>query len=346
MSSKSGIRNVLLATKPCTVWTSQLPHVLRTRCVLQVLTWTCASRHSGVHFLNISTCKSRVPTQTCFVHVDFEMCQRRALFEHLNFHKCCEHGVFCTFWFGNVLHATTMYIHFLKLSTYKSAQALSCLCILTSTCTSTPQRRARFEHLIFHNCSEHGVFCTFCLWHVLRAAAPCTFWTFQLPKVARQWTPYLPRWLGTRRFTEPTFRPSGATKHWKHRVVWLFYLFEFFLLPFSSLTLPTSALPYVHIVGSLTSKLPFVKSPASFVPDLLPVRMPTTWWTNRRGRVKKLEETAQVLPWRLEVQTSIWQLCCTAAVRTWQQWAKSLRSSETGQECGSSIRKVAKSIMF
>ena len=50
----------------------------------------------------------------------------------------------------------------------------------------------------------------------------------------------------------------------------------FFLLPFSSLTLPTSALPYVHIVGSLTSKLPFVKYPASFVPDLLPVRMPTT----------------------------------------------------------------------
>ena len=34
----------------------------------------------------------------CFVHFDFDMCfapQRRALFEHLNFQKCSERGVFC-----------------------------------------------------------------------------------------------------------------------------------------------------------------------------------------------------------------------------------------------------------
>ena len=33
--------------------------------------------------------------------------QRRALFRHLNFQKCSEHQVFCTFWLGNVLRATT-----------------------------------------------------------------------------------------------------------------------------------------------------------------------------------------------------------------------------------------------
>ena len=33
--------------------------------------------------------------------------QRRALFRHLNFQKWSEHGVFCTFWLGNVLRATT-----------------------------------------------------------------------------------------------------------------------------------------------------------------------------------------------------------------------------------------------
>ena len=58
----------------------------------------------------------------------------------------------------------------------------------------------------------------------------------------------------------------------KHFVSWLFYLVAhlhllssdsfsfliFFLLPFSSLTLPTSAFPSVHIVRSLTSKLPWI----------------------------------------------------------------------------------------
>ena len=33
--------------------------------------------------------------------------QRRALFRHLNFQKWSDNGVFCTFWLGNVLRATT-----------------------------------------------------------------------------------------------------------------------------------------------------------------------------------------------------------------------------------------------
>ena len=37
---------------------------------------------------------------------------------------------------------------------------------------------------------------------------------------------HLARWLRTRRFSEPTFRPSGAPKHWKtHSVSRLFYPF-------------------------------------------------------------------------------------------------------------------------
>ena len=63
---------------------------------------------------------------------------------------------------------------------------------------------------------------------------------------------HLTTWLRTRRFSEPTFRPSRATNHWKNIVNRDF----FSLLLFSSLTLPTSAFPSVHIVGSLTSKLP------------------------------------------------------------------------------------------
>ena len=59
--------------------------VVREWCVLHILTSKCASRHNGVHFLDISTSKSG-PTLACFVHFDFKMCfapQRRAIF-HLS----------------------------------------------------------------------------------------------------------------------------------------------------------------------------------------------------------------------------------------------------------------------
>ena len=82
---------------------------------------------------------------------------------------------------------------------------------------------------------------------------------------------HLASWLRARRFSEPTFRPSGATNHWKNRVFRDFPTFSrtciFFLL---TLSLLWSSLFYssllsdsphlwfssVHIVGSLTSKLP------------------------------------------------------------------------------------------
>ena len=101
--------NMLRATTACTFSTSQLPKVVRTWCALYILTWKCASRHNGVHFFDIATSKSG-PTLRCFVHFDLEMCfapQRRALFRHLNFQKWSGAEVFCTFWLGNVLRATT-----------------------------------------------------------------------------------------------------------------------------------------------------------------------------------------------------------------------------------------------
>ena len=101
-----------------------------------------------------------------------------------------------------------------------------------------PQRRALFRHLNFQKCSGNGVFCTFWLGHVLRATTACTFSTSQLRKVVwdRQsftfltstcasrhngvqlFISHLARWLRTRRFSAPTFRPSGATNHWKNTV--------------------------------------------------------------------------------------------------------------------------------
>ena len=96
------LRNVLRATTACTFSTSQLPKVVRDRRVLPLFTSKCASRHNGVHFSNISTSKSAPNPNTCFDTFYFQMCfapQRRALFQHLNFQKSSETGVFCTFYF-------------------------------------------------------------------------------------------------------------------------------------------------------------------------------------------------------------------------------------------------------
>ena len=100
--------HVLFATAACNFSTSQLQKVLRDRQFFNILTWKCASRHSGVQFFYIATSKSG-PKLRCFVHFHFKMCfspQRRAIFQHLNFKKWSEHAVFCTFSLQNVLLAT------------------------------------------------------------------------------------------------------------------------------------------------------------------------------------------------------------------------------------------------
>ena len=128
-----------------------------------------------------------------------------------------------------------------------------------------PQRRALFQHLNFQKWSEVAVFCTFWLGNVLRATTACTFSTSRLPKVVRSssvfniltwkfasrhngvhfFMSHLASWLRTRRFSEPTFRPSGATNHWKNTMNRDFPTFSriciFFLLILSLLTLLTSA---------------------------------------------------------------------------------------------------------
>ena len=126
-----------------------------------------------------------------------------------------------------------------------------------------PQLRALFQHRNSQRCSEHEVFLAFWLRGVLHATPACKISSLIWPDGS---------WLRTRRFREPTFRPSGATNHWKTKCYATFlpfarlHLFSsdsfcsliFFLLLLSSLTLPTSAFSSVHIVGSLASKLPSI----------------------------------------------------------------------------------------
>ena len=121
---------------------------------------------------------------------------------------------------------------------------------------------------------------------MVRAATACTFSTSQLPKVVRRWFVLyiLTSKCASRYNRGATFHLSsgqlaphspllrayfstfGATNHWKNEVNRDFLTFSrtciFFILTFSplfsSLTLPTSAFPTVHIVGSFTSKLPSI----------------------------------------------------------------------------------------
>ena len=132
------LENVLLATAACNFSTSQLQKVVRNWDVLYIFTWKCASRHSGVQFFNISTSKS-APNLTCFVHFHLKMCfspQRRTIFRHLNFKKCSENVVFCTFSLENVLLATAACNFWFLLWPHDSAPAA-----LTSLLFDSPDTR-------------------------------------------------------------------------------------------------------------------------------------------------------------------------------------------------------------
>ena len=143
--------------------------------------------------------------------------QRRALFRHLNFQKWSGPGVFCTFWPRHVLRATTA-CTFSTSQLPKVVRTWCALYILTSKCAS--------RHNISTSKSGPTLRCfvhfDFEMWFALQRRA-----IFHLS------------WLRTRRFSEPTFRPSGATNHWKNTVFRDFPTFSriciFFLLTFSLL---------------------------------------------------------------------------------------------------------------
>ena len=187
-------------------------------------------------------------------------------------------SVFNIFDFRNVLHATTACtfstsqlpkvlrtwggfsfftckrasrhnsVHFFDISASKSGPELVCFVHFDLEVCFAPQRRALFRHRNFYKRSEADVLCTFWLGHVLRVTTACNFSSL-----------IWPGWLRTRRFSEPTFRPSGATNHWKNTVfrdfptfsrTWIFFLLRLSLLwssLFFSSLLYSSAPPLLFI---------------------------------------------------------------------------------------------------
>ena len=162
--------------------------VARTCDVFSVFTSKCASRHNGMHFFDIWTCKS-APKLRRFAHFNFEMCsvpQKRALFPHAQLPKVLRE--WCV------------------------------LYVLTWTCAS---RHNGVHFFISHPDGSSPA-----------ALASLLF------------DPLEPQIIGKQCFaTFLPFRSCSCTCIFFHN-------------SFSSLILPTSAFQSVHIVGSLTSKLP------------------------------------------------------------------------------------------
>ena len=207
-----------------------------------------------MHLFDIATSKSG-PNLTCFVHFLLRNVLRATTactFSTSQLPKVVRTWCVLTLFTSNCASRHNG-VHFFNISTSKSRPTLTCFDIFYVQMCFAPQRRALFP-------------------------------TSQLPKVLRAWCvlplltsksasrhngvqfflSHLPRCLRTRSFSEPTFRPSGATKHWKNTVFRDFPTFSrtciFSLLTFSisELLLSCTAFSSLHIVGSLASKLPSI----------------------------------------------------------------------------------------
>ena len=228
--------------------------------------------------------KQHLNIQKRFNPVDLEMCfasQRHALFQHLNFQKCSE-PVLCTFWFRNVLRATTA-CTFSTSQLRKVLGSWGALHILTSKCASRHKVVCFCPHRSFEKCSEHEVFLAFWLRNVLRATTAYNFSSLILPDgsapaalASLLFDPPGPQIIGKTQCFAPCLlfahldllsSQSFFSPLWPFSFFFSSFLWSFsFFLPcvvlsslrFSSLTLPTSVSSSVHTVGSLTSKLPSI----------------------------------------------------------------------------------------
>ena len=141
-----------------------------------------------------------------------------------------------------------------------------------------PQRRALFRHLNFQKWSDTEVLCTFWLRHVLRATTACTFSTSQLPKSSPTLRCFVhfnfemcfapkrraifssliwPDGSAPAALASLLFEPQIIGKNTVFRDFPTFSrICIFFLLTLSLLWSSLFYFSSVHIVGSLTSKLP------------------------------------------------------------------------------------------
>ena len=173
-----------------------------------------------------------------------------------SFLECCKTLTFCSLWQGAQSFAPTTRN---DIWTSKSRPNPWCFVHFDSEMCFAPQRRALFLHLNFQKWSEPGVFCTFWLQNLLRATTACNFSSLIWP------TGSAPAALASLLFDPPETQIIGKNTAFRDfptfSRICIFFLLTLSLLICSLLS--ASALlcfSSVHIVGSLTSKLPSIIS--------------------------------------------------------------------------------------
>ena len=153
-------------------------------------------------------------------------------------------------------------VNLFDISTAKSGPHLVCFVHFNLEMCFAPQRRALFKHHNFQKRSDVGLLCAFWLRHVLSDTTACNFLSLIWPAgsapaalASLLLDPPEPQTIGkTQCFaTFLPFRAPGSS------FFWFFWIFLFFDLLSSSLLFSDSShlcFSFVHIVGSLTSKLP------------------------------------------------------------------------------------------
>ena len=148
-------------------------------------------QHLNLQMWSESLCFSHLYLDTCFAP------QRRALFQHVNFQTRIKAEVFLAFWLSNALRALFQFPKMLRTRGFVSHVYLEMWFaplphfFHISTSKSAPKMRC-FDHCDFEICF-----------------GPQQRAIFDLSS---------DRWLCTRRFSQPTFQPSGAGKLWKNTV--------------------------------------------------------------------------------------------------------------------------------
>ena len=263
--------------------------------VFSLLTWQRASRQNGVHFFDIVTSKSGL-RPWAFDTFDLATCfapERRALFRHRNFQKWSETVSFWHFWLGNVLRARTACtfstsqlpkvvwdrelltlltwkcasrhngVHFFDISTSKSGPNVRWFTFFTCKCASRHNGTHFFDISTSKSSPKLRCFVHFdlemCFAPQQRAISHLS---------SGQLAPHPPLWRGY--FS--TLRSPKSLEKTQWIMTFLpfrapasscFSLFLFSDLLTSWLLLPDSShlcfyFPSVHIVRSLTSKLPSI----------------------------------------------------------------------------------------
>ena len=198
--------------------------------------------------------------------------QRRALFRHVNFQTWSGNGVLCTFWLGNLVRENS--VHFFDMSTSKSGLGMVCFVHFDWKMCFAPQRRALFWHLNFQKCRV-GALCTFWLGNMLRTTTACNCSSLICPNgsapaalASLLFDPPEPQIIGKTVFRDfPTFSRTCVFFLLTLSLLWSSFFFSSSLLFSDSSHLCFSS---VHIVGSLTSKLPsIINTISNIFPHLL-----------------------------------------------------------------------------